>query len=88
MAKPPKPPRAKKGALPTSAVTHRNLKQPDPNRLVDLNFKVPHELNRRMRQLALDQNLKVKDLLIRAFEDYERKHAGIYSELGDRQPPS
>jgi hypothetical protein len=38
-----------------------------------------------MRQLALEQNLKVKDLLIRAFEDYERKHhAAIYSELGMR----
>jgi hypothetical protein len=37
-----------------------------------------------MRQFALDHNMKVKDLLILAFEDYERKHAGIYSELGVR----
>jgi len=84
MAKPPKPP-TKKGAPPISAATHRSLKQPDPNRLVDLNFKVPFEFKKRMRTLALHQNLKVKDLLIRAFEDYERKHAaGIYSELGLR----
>ena len=83
MAKPPKPP-TKRGAPPTSADTHRNLKQPDPAKLVDLNFKVPHEFKRRMRQFALDHNMKVKDLLILAFEDYERKHAGIYSELGVR----
>ena len=84
MAKPPKPP-TKKGAPPTSAATHRNLKQPNPNRLVDLNFKVSSDFKKRMRQLALEQNLNVKDLLIRAFEDYERKHrAGIYSELGMR----
>jgi hypothetical protein len=83
MAKPPKPP--KKGASPTSAATRRNLKKPDPNRQVDLNFKVSVEFQKRLRQLALEQNLKVKDLLIRAFEDYERKHrAGIYSELGMR----
>ena len=85
MAKPPKPPTKKKGAPPTPAAPHRNLKQPDPNRLVDLNFKVSFDFKKRMQQLALEQNLKVKDLLIRAFEDYERKHrAGIYSELGMR----
>jgi hypothetical protein len=83
MANPPKPP-TKKSVPPRSAATHRNLKQPDPNRLVDLNFKVSFEFKKRMRQLALEQNLKVKDLLILAFEDYERKHAGIYSELGVR----
>jgi len=50
-----------------------------------LNFKVSVEFQKRLRQLALEQNLKVKDLPIRAFEDYERKHrAGIYSELGMR----
>jgi hypothetical protein len=85
MAKPPKPPGAKKGAPPKPAATRGNLKQPDPNRLVDLNFKVSFDFKKRMRTLALQQNLKVKDLLIRAFEDYERKHAGgIYSELGMR----
>jgi hypothetical protein len=84
MAKPPKPP-TKKSVPPRSAATHRNLKQPDPNRLVDLNFNVSFDFKKRIRQLALEQNLKVKDLLIRAFEDYERKHhAGIYSELGMR----
>jgi hypothetical protein len=50
-----------------------------------LNFKVSFDFKKRIRQLALEQNLKVKDLLIRAFEDYERKHhAGVYSELGMR----
>jgi hypothetical protein len=83
MAKPPKPP--KKGASLTSAATRRNLKKPDPNRQVDLNFKVSFEFRKRLRQLALEQNLKLKDLLIRAFEDYKRKHAGIYSELGIAQ---
>jgi hypothetical protein len=83
MANPPKPP-TKKGVPPRSAATHRNLKQPDPNRLVDLNFKVSFEFKKRMRTLALERNMKVKDLLIAAFEDYERKHAGIYSELGVR----
>jgi hypothetical protein len=72
MAKPPKPP--KKGVPPTSAATRGNLKQPNPTGLVDLNFKVSFEFKKRMRTMALQQNLKVKDLLIRAFEDYERKH--------------
>ena len=74
MAKPPKPPAPKKGRPPSPGATRGNLKQPSPTTLVDLNFKVEHQFKRRMRQFALNHNMKVKDLLIAAFDDYERKH--------------
>jgi hypothetical protein len=75
MAKPPKPASAKKGAPPKAAAIRFNLKQLDPAKLVDLNFLGCRSNSRNgCERLHCKQNLKMKDVLIAAFEDYERKH--------------
>ena len=72
MAKPPKPPAAKKGSPPPLVATRGNLKKADPGRLVDLNFKVPLEFRKRMGMYALHHDMSVKDVLLAAFERLER----------------
>jgi hypothetical protein len=73
MAKPPKPPTARKGTPPTLEATRGNLKKADPTKLVDLNFKVPLDFRKRMGLYALHHDLSVKDVLIQAFERLERE---------------
>jgi hypothetical protein len=51
----------------------RNLNKTPPNQLVNLSFKVSADFQKDFKQLALDESLKLVDLLKAAFENYKRR---------------
>lgn len=78
MAKITKPNSAKsrKGAPPKleepEKFADRNLSKPANQEYVNLNFKIPQELNKQFRQKALDEGLKLVELFTACFEEYKK----------------
>lgn len=67
--------KSRKGAPPkleeAPRTADRNLSKAPPQELVGLNFKVPAEFIKEFKQVALDENLKLVDLLKAMFEVYK-----------------
>ena len=68
--------RGRKGAPPkleeAPKAADRKLNKTPNTELVNLNFKVPAELSKEFRQLALDEGLKLVDLFRLCFEEYKK----------------
>jgi hypothetical protein len=72
MGEPPKPSEA------TGVLTQPE--RPSPRRgeeLVQLNFKVPHSTKKRIKQLAVRDNITLLTMLDRMVELYEREHGKL-----------
>jgi len=67
--------KSRKGAPPKleEAPTNadRNLSKAPPQALISMNFKVPAEFVKEFKQVALDENKKLVDLLKDMFEEYK-----------------
>jgi hypothetical protein len=49
----------------------------DGDRLTQLNFKIPHSTKRRIKQLAVRDNITLLTMLDRMLELYEREHGKL-----------
>lgn len=60
-----------KGAPPKENLASQNLTKSDPQDLITMNFKVPSDFRREYKQLALDLNMSMVDILRKSFEKYK-----------------
>lgn len=74
MAKINKPARKRKGAPPQETVTSVNLNKESDNSVVSMNFKVPPEFRKNMKQYAAELGISMTDLMIKAVEEYKANH--------------
>jgi hypothetical protein len=74
MAKITKPARKRKGPPPAEDTTSTNLKKSSDNAIVPMNFKVPSEFRKTMKQYAAELGVSMTDLMITAVEEYKRNH--------------
>lgn len=74
MAKISAPARKRKGPPPAEETTSTNLTKISDTDLVAMNFKVPGEFRKNMKQYAAELSISMTDLLVRAVEEYRSKH--------------
>lgn len=60
----------RKGIPPKTEYASRNLSKPLDEELVALNFRVPAEFRKRIKQYALDHNTTGLEVMMRAVEKY------------------
>jgi len=60
----------RKGIPPKTEDASRNLSKPLDEELVALNFRVPAEFRKRIKQYALDHNTTGLEVMMRAVEKY------------------
>lgn len=69
----------KGSAVPVADMPSRSIKpvsvEADEANNVPLNFRVTAELRRRFRMFAAAHDLKLNELLRRAFDEYEQRHS-------------
>ena len=69
----------KGSAAPVADMPSRSIKpvpvEADEANNVPLNFRVTAELRRRFRMFAAAHDLKLNELLRRAFDEYEQRHS-------------
>jgi hypothetical protein len=67
----PMPSKSKgKGVPPKTEYASNNLSKPLDEELVALNFRVPAEFRRRIKQYALDYNITSLEVMMKAVEKY------------------
>lgn len=59
-----------KGIPPKTEDTRNNLSKPLDEELVSLNFRVPAEFRRRIKQYALDHNITSLEVMMLSVEKY------------------
>ena len=59
-----------KGIPPKTEYASNNLSKPLDEELVALNFRVPAEFRRRIKQYALDYNITSLEVMMKAVEKY------------------
>ena len=74
MAKITKPSRKRKGAPPKETASSTNLEKASDNSAVPMNFKVPAEFRKTMKQYAAELGISMTDLMIRAVDEYRATH--------------
>lgn len=74
MAKITKPARKRKGPPPSDETTSTNLTKASDNDIVPMNFKVPAEFRKNMKQYAAELGISMTDLMITAVEEYKASH--------------
>jgi hypothetical protein len=68
------PARKRKGPPPAEEITSVNLTKISDTDVVAMNFKVPAEFRKNMKQYAAELGISMTDLLTRAVEEYRSKH--------------
>jgi len=68
------PPKKRKGQPPSEGSISANLNKPSDRDLVAVNFKVPAEFHKNLKQYAAELGVSMTDLLITAVEDYRKRH--------------
>lgn len=74
MAKITKPARKRKGPPPAEEITSTNLTKASDQDIVPMNFKVPAEFRKNMKQYAAELGISMTDLMIKAVEEYRGSH--------------
>ncbi len=69
-----KPARKRKGPPPPAEVTSTNLSKLSDTDLVAMNFRVPAEFRKNMKQYAAALGVSMTELLMEAFEEYRSRH--------------
>lgn len=64
--------KARKGAPPKLEEASTNLSKQASSASVNMNFKVPAEFAKEFKQVALDQDMKLVELLRASFEEYKK----------------
>jgi hypothetical protein len=74
MAKIKTPARKRKGPPPAADITSTNLTKVSDTDAVAMNFKVPGEFRKKMKQYAAELGISMTDLLMRSIEEYQDRH--------------
>jgi len=61
-----------KGAPPPESMPSQNLAKTDPKDLITMNFKVPSDFRKDYKQLALDLDISMVDILRQSFEQFKQ----------------
>lgn len=64
--------KARKGAPPKLEEASTNLSKQPSSASVNMNFKVPAEFAKEFKQVALDHDMKLVELLRASFEEYKK----------------
>ncbi len=68
------PTKKKKGVPPPEETTSTNLTKLSESDQVAMNFKVPAQFRKRMKQYAAELSISMTDLLITAVDEYRERH--------------
>jgi len=74
MAKIKTPAGKRKGLPPSEDTSSANLTKVSDNDQVAMNFKVPAEFRKTMKQYAAELEISMTDLLLKAIEEYKQRH--------------
>ena len=66
--------RKRKGPPPPETQASTNLSKVSDASIVPMNFKVPSEFRKTMKQYAAELGISMTDLMMRAVEEYKEKH--------------